>query len=96
MKSQVIQIHIQIIFLKLVSEINKNAEAVYLINKQNINNTFPSGSISFIEFKENILHFIHHKYITDNINNIQEIVENTIWSSNNNTSILIMLINTSW
>ena len=95
-KSHTIQIHKNNPRPKLLSEENKNAEEVYLITEQIVYTKWLSGSISFIDFKENRLYFRIHKYIAIKENKNIENIDIAVWLLNDNKSIFIIFININW
>ena len=91
-KSHRTQIHKHNSRTKVVSDENKNADEVYLIRELTVYKECLSGSISFINFKENKLYLINHKYTDIKVNTIIDSIEITTCSFNDNKSISITVI----
>ena len=88
-KSHRTQIHKHNSRTKVVSDDNKNADEVYLIIEQIVYKELLSGSISFINFRENKLYLINHKYTVIKVNIIIDSIDITACLFNDSKSISI-------
>ena len=95
-KSHRTQIHKHNSRTKVVSDDNKNADEVYLIREQIVYKELLSGSISFINFRENKLYLINHKYTAIKENIIIDSIEIAACFFNESKSISITVMHIAY